>query len=120
MKCFNHPEVDAVGICKSCARGLCHHCITEVGTSVSCKNRCESDVTAINDILQRGRVAYQKTSRSYQNSAIFMVLMGGIFLTLGVVRFNSSGPDFFLLTMGILFLGYGIALFVTAKRFRQK
>ncbi|MGA2248287.1 MAG: B-box zinc finger protein [Verrucomicrobiota bacterium] len=30
MKCFNHPSVDAVALCKSCSRALCRECVGEV------------------------------------------------------------------------------------------
>ena len=33
MKCFNHHEHDAVGVCKYCMKGVCEQCATEVGGS---------------------------------------------------------------------------------------
>ena len=120
MKCFNHPEVDAVGLCKSCARGLCHHCISEVGTSVSCKNRCEADVAALNELLLRGRTAYQKTSGTYLRSGVFILLLGAVFLLIGISSIVNSQPNYFLLVTGVLFIGWGISYFFSAKRFNQK
>ncbi len=31
MKCYTHPQVDAVGQCPECGRGICHNCSREVG-----------------------------------------------------------------------------------------
>ena len=98
MKCFNHPTVDAVGLCKSCSRALCRDCIGEVGKSFSCKDRCEADVASINDLLERGRTAYQKSSRNT----------------------FRSGPNYFLLIMGLLFTGWGISFFAFARNLKQK
>jgi len=120
MKCYNHPEIDAVGLCKSCGRGLCHECVSEVGTSISCKSRCESDVAAINELLQRGRTAYQKASGTFIRSGIFILLLGAVFLIIGVVSSIASQPNYFLILMGLLFVSWGISQFFTARRYKQK
>jgi hypothetical protein len=31
MKCYYHHEVDAVGLCKSCSKGICPECAFDVG-----------------------------------------------------------------------------------------
>ena len=70
MKCYYHQTVDAVALCKSCSRALCAECISEVGLSCSCRNRCEADVATLNDLVQRGRSAYQKASANQFRSAL--------------------------------------------------
>jgi len=120
MKCFNHPTVDAVGLCKSCSRALCRDCIGEVGKSCSCKDRCEADVASINDLLERGRTAYQKSSRNTFRSGLFTLLLGLAFLLIGLASPMASGPNYFLLIMGLLFTGWGISFFVFARNLKQK
>ena len=120
MKCYNHPEIDAVGLCKSCGLGLCHECVSEVGTSISCKNRCEADVAALNELVQRGRTAYQKTSGTYLRSGIFILLLGLVFLLIGIASSINSQPNYFLLITGALFICWGISYFFSARRFGQK
>ncbi|HNQ73210.1 MAG TPA: hypothetical protein PKN95_06350 [Verrucomicrobiota bacterium] len=123
MKCFYHQEVDAAGLCKSCGRGLCRECIAEVGLSCSCRNRCEADVATLNDLVERGRTAYQKTSATYFQSGWFILLLGIPFLVLGVAGVSSgTGGEwgYFLLTMGVLFMGWGVSHFISARRLRQK
>jgi hypothetical protein len=123
MKCYNHPTVDAVANCKSCARGLCRECIAEVGLSCSCRSRCEADVATLNDLVERGRTAYQKTSATYFRSGIFITLLGAIFGLLGVVGVTNSERSewsFFLLFMGIIFAAWGVSHFVSARRMSQK
>lgn len=120
MKCYNHPGIDAVAICKSCARGLCHECLTEVGKSTACKNRCEADVTTLNDLVQRGSTAYQKTSSNMSRAAFFILLLGMVFLVIGLLTSVGSRPNYFCIVMGILFIAWGISQFVSARRFRQK
>ena len=38
MKCFYHPPVDAVGICKNCQRGLCPGCASERDGGLACRD----------------------------------------------------------------------------------
>ena len=39
MKCFNHHDRDAFGICKVCGKGLCLDCMSQdVEFSIYCKN----------------------------------------------------------------------------------
>lgn len=37
MKCYRHPEVDAVGVCSECSRGVCPACEVTVGGKLYCK-----------------------------------------------------------------------------------
>jgi hypothetical protein len=50
MKCFYHNDKDAVGICKSCEKGLCIDCAVDLGKGLACKNHCEEDVKRLIDI----------------------------------------------------------------------
>jgi len=42
MKCYNHHDRDAFGICQSCGKGLCLECLKEQNGIILCKNnsRC--------------------------------------------------------------------------------
>ena len=123
MKCFNHSTVEAVGICRSCGRSLCHDCITEVGLSCSCKNRCESVVATMNDLVERGATAYQKSSMLQLRNGIFVLLLGIVFISLAVLRFTKGDVSewtYFFLAAGVLFAGLGVVALIGAKRFREK
>jgi len=88
--------------------------------SISCKHRCEADVAAVNELLQRGRTVYHKTSRTYLRTGIFTLLLGAVFFLLGISSLLNSRPNYFLLVIGILFIGWGISHFFSAKRLGQK
>lgn len=51
MNCFNHPQNPAVGICKSCGKGLCVQCATELPNGLACEDACEDRVSLINHFL---------------------------------------------------------------------
>ena len=46
MRCYYHPEKDAIGLCSSCHRGLCASCVKAIGRSLACPGLCEQDVEA--------------------------------------------------------------------------
>lgn len=77
----------------------------------------------LNDLVERGRTVYQKTSATYFSSALFALLVGVSFLILGGVWVSSgTGGEwgYFLLVTGFLFIGWGVSHFVSARRMRQK
>lgn len=123
MKCFNHPAADAVATCKSCCRGLCRECIAEVGASCCCRDRCEADVAALNELFDRGRSVYQKTGTVYKSGGVFILLFGIVFALSGVFSLTSerfTALGYFLLIMGLIFSAWSMAYFSAAKKFVKK
>lgn len=41
MKCYIHPDIDAVGTCTSCGKTVCSICAMDVGGKVVCKQCAE-------------------------------------------------------------------------------
>lgn len=50
MKCFVHPEVDAIGLCTACNRGLCGECAVDLRRGLACKGRCEHELRRLLDL----------------------------------------------------------------------
>lgn len=42
MRCFDHAASEAVGLCKTCSKGLCRRCAILLGFAITCKGDCES------------------------------------------------------------------------------
>jgi hypothetical protein len=120
MKCFYHPNVDAVGVCKSCGRALCRDCITEVGLSCSCKGRCESVVATMNDLVVRGGSAYQKSGALQIRNGILITLLGGLFAVPGFLNGDNSPWTYFMIGAGIIFAIMGLSSIYSGVRFKQK
>ena len=76
MKCYTHHTVAAVAVCRACNRALCPDCVTEVGETCACKNRCEERVTILNAMVVRNRALQQRLPVV----SIFPGLLGVIFL----------------------------------------
>jgi hypothetical protein len=76
MKCFYHPQIDAVAICKNCSKGLCMECVADVGNGVACKGKCEAEVQAVNQMIQRGIRAKNVSGYYYKRLAAIFALIG--------------------------------------------
>lgn len=119
MKCFYHGDADAVALCKSCARGICHDCCAEVGTTVACRGRCEADVESLTDLIARNKSAYGKTSATYLRAGIFSFILGVAFVGIGS-SLGHRTPNLFLLILGGIFILYGVTQIFAARRWREK
>ena len=114
MKCFNHPDVEAIAICKNCCKGLCQECATDTGKGIACKDKCEVDVALMDNIFRQSTKVYQNTSKTYSQLSIWMVVLG-----FGMIVFSFFLPNpFFLLFIGSLFIIGGVAYYFTSKRYK--
>ena len=54
MKCFYHPNKDAIGNCKNCGKGICRESATEIGAFLSCRNKeCEDKLKMLDRISDK-------------------------------------------------------------------
>ncbi len=113
MNCFYHPQTVAVAICKNCNKGLCSECASDVGNGIACKGKCESEVLAINAIINRSKTAYQKTGNVYIALSIPFGILGllicfGSFLSKDKdATVGGSFFGFFFIVMSVIFFIYG-------------
>jgi hypothetical protein len=103
MNCYYHAGSDAVALCKNCNRGVCHDCAAEVTNGTACVNRCEAEVLAINEVLQRNKTGYQKASGAYARNAVLYLIMGLIMLAIGAL--TMPGGVVMLALGGAMLLG---------------
>jgi hypothetical protein len=113
VNCFYHPGVCAVGICKSCGKGLCPDCATDLGKGLACRNQCEADVTALRELTARNirnAPAYERIVRSNRGAqyagATFFILTGSVFAALPIDHYLTGqfeAFDLFPLILGVLF-----------------
>lgn len=100
MRCFYHPQVEAVGICRNCQKGLCAECVTDLGNGIACKGKCEREVSEIIAMIRQNSNAYEQASRAEFQSAAFWIIVGCVSLLAHVM--STSGETF--LFFGIVFL----------------
>lgn len=109
MKCFHDPIQDAVGICKSCGKGLCPDHLTDLGRGLACRGSCEEAVRVLIGLIDHNvsstgpsiRILKRSSLTAY-GSGLFLIIVGAIFLVTGYrSRMDLS------LYIGGAFLVYG-------------
>jgi hypothetical protein len=68
MRCFYHEQKEAVGICKSCGKGICKKCAVDFKKGLACRGHCEKTVRSIiQKIIEYDKNAelYRKQSEEY-------------------------------------------------------
>ncbi|GAA0422354.1 hypothetical protein GCM10009133_33650 [Cocleimonas flava] len=108
MKCYNHHNHDAVGVCKSCLKGICTECATDIGGGITCSDECATNAKDSIALL-KSTVASQKDFKKGGGyvAPIFFLLMG-----LGFIGFSLYKEGFgeFGYLFGGLFTLFGIAI----------
>jgi hypothetical protein len=109
MKCYYHPQVDAVAICKHCHKGLCPECAVDVGGGVACKtssDNCQAEVKFAVQSYAANKRRYFGLRRYYSQWAFMVSIPGVVFTLYGLA--NTGGNTQVIapamLVVGILFL----------------
>lgn len=112
MRCFNHPEREAVGICKECQKGLCPECLTDLDDAIACKNKHEEKVKAIQIAADISIRSYMKSPlrRIYPTFVIFMSLF-----ILYYSFFYGAGFSDPALIIGLSSALYGVIMYYRGK-----
>lgn len=128
MKCFNHIHLDAVGICKSCFKGICPECVIEVEGNVSCKGRCEEKIKIDQELFEKSRLliqrnpqTYQRTAEAYYKNALIYFLFGFVFLGLGIFTFNLESKilSYFGISVAVIMIFGSILQFFHGRKFKN-
>ncbi len=99
MKCFNHPQADAVASCKYCFKGVCPECAKDTGVGMACSALCESQVKATQALIERNKRVVAFAPKTHLRSAILLTLMALVFLVFGFVT-----PSVFMIVFGVVML----------------
>jgi len=119
MKCYNHTNIDAVGICKNCNKGLCKDCLTEVENGIACTSSCVDEVYKVNALINRSKNAYKTTGGAHLRNAYMLGIMGIGFIFFGL---NSSITYliWFLSVMGLTFIIGAIFSYTSYKKYNNQ
>jgi hypothetical protein len=117
MKCYRHHDRDAIGVCKSCNKGLCSDCAADIGNGIACKNSCEQAVRDLNEIISKSKSVYQKNSSTYYRMAVIYGLIGLFFI---IYSFINTFLASFLLPLCVIFLIGAIFMFYSGLVLNRK
>lgn len=111
MRCFDHPDREAVGVCKSCQKGLCGECAVDLGQGLACRGRCEETVRGLIALIAgnlKARAVGSQLVLGYRRNVIyagaFLVAVGSLILSWGAL---APKPIWVVVMFGALFLVYG-------------
>jgi hypothetical protein len=124
MNCFYHPTIVAIGTCKSCSKGICPNCATDLGKGLACKGRCEEEVAAVILLVDRNIRLSPHSEQIVQAArgnrylgAVFYLVIGGLFLAFAAFQSFSAGfqdHDLLLWGMGSVFVIFGVVTLTRA------
>jgi hypothetical protein len=130
MKCYNHPEVDAIGTCTVCGKAICQECSIDVSGKLVCKEDVAKGDTG--RFIQTGTGTSKNTTNTLAIVSLILSVLGfagcccgGIpsllfaipaFITGWIARkqINSSEPKQEGMTLAILGMVFSIAEVVVA------
>jgi hypothetical protein len=85
MKCFYHPQIDAVGMCSQCGKTACQNCIGDVGGAMICSG-CWSLAQREEEIIQQEAVIDKQTQiRKAKNRILWSWVFAGIGFLIGLI-----------------------------------
>jgi len=103
MNCFNHRDVPAIGLCKSCAKALCGECISERIHGLACKGSCESRVDMISGMLDSNSQVMRAARSQVKTSGVISVIIGIGCLIFAIWAYREMGSflPYFLGLIGV-------------------
>jgi hypothetical protein len=102
MRCFYHPDAEAVGICKSCQKGLCADSAVDVGDGLACQG-CAERVRKLNATLGTADAMCASWSAFLGPG---MLLVGALFVAFGILvlaAWDDAWGAAFFVGMGLVF-----------------
>jgi hypothetical protein len=111
MNFFNHRDKPAIGVCKSCGKGLCEDCLTELSNGIACKGSCEKQVNLLNRVTDSdAEIKSEARLRLYDTGVRSFFLGIDAVFAIGAVAvmiyFEKDNPP-------IVFIAYLIAILAT-------
>ncbi len=116
MKCFNHHDRDAFGVCKTCGKGLCLDCMRSVDGMIVCKDnqRCSQTAHLVHVSYENIQNAYTKRSRTISIISGWIFAIAGLFMI-----YYGFGSDSAMMTLiGAIFAILGVSVLNNASKLK--
>lgn len=116
MRCFNHPNVEAVATCKHCFKGICRECVIDSGSGLVCSRPCEDEIKSLNALKNRTKKMYSIAAKNQSRQAIWLVLTAAVFIASGLIIRADFQFMAFLIGMGVLMLLASVFAFLNSRK----
>lgn len=109
MKCFQHSEADAVGICANCGRGVCRECAAPIESGrLSCSKGCAEQLTVklkiSDEVNEWAKTTTMDSAKSGKLGSVFLMCFSLLMVGFAAVMYWKHGAEMWPL---ILFLSLG-------------
>jgi hypothetical protein len=125
MKCLNHPEREAVAICKACGKAVCPECLLESENGIACQQSCAAALSEKNELFVELAGHLKNIKRMNFLGSFFSIGVGFLFMYFSHQGFGLVYDFIFLLGAG--FTVYGImaqfvnmVIFFKSKKKKQR
>jgi hypothetical protein len=120
MKCYVHPDIEAIGICGVCGRGLCLSCAAEVRRRLACRDLCEERSRLLLQAEDANLEAVGQAQRlvgaarkAYAGVAVFLLVIGLCFIAFGHLQWSKV---WFVAIFGYIFVAFAVLILLGARR----
>jgi len=117
VNCFNHRTASAVGICKSCGKGVCPACASDTGHGLACLDSCEDRVALLGRMVDNNARVLRAANAQTRSSGLFAVVLGVAFL--GFAWWIYTAGNMFLALLCAVF-GLPFAFFGLVRLFAER
>ncbi|WP_386069165.1 hypothetical protein ACFJIW_03730 [Tahibacter sp. UC22_41] len=114
MECFEHENASAVGVCKSCGKGVCRVCAIPVERGLACSPDCQPLATALAQVQE----TWVKNLRATSAARVIQPVMAVLFMGMGALLFLNGYRDLFTGFTFVMGAVIGVVL-LSARRNRS-
>lgn len=122
MNCFNHNNVNAIGICTNCHKGICSSCHLKGEKYLVCCEECARVVKDREEINDRAMRIYgigpYSTGKNISISTLATLFLGLVFLAFAGYELAEgiTSMGLFIGAFGLVFFILGILYWLRSKR----
>ncbi len=118
MNCFKHEAQLAVGICKSCGKGLCRGCAIDLSNGLACRGSCEERVVLLNRVIDRSTDNLAVVNAQMRSQGLHSLILGLVFFAFGLWAYRDEmrAVGVFAAASGALIALYGVVRAFGRKR----
>lgn len=117
MHCYRHAPTEALGICRSCGRGVCAQCVRDLEPSLVCSEQCEQRVRRSDALIANSEATFRQARRGSVVLVIFPPLLGAVLFYFGL---SERGWFNALTAMGSILVLFGIVIWWRQRRMRRQ
>lgn len=113
MQCFQHRDAAALGVCRTCGRGVCATCLREGEEGITCSEACQSLAKSLHEMNLKAMRIYRIGEKPQRVSVglIAWLFPGVVFFGFAAVSAWRAGhvdsADAFAFALGsaLIFIG---------------